>query len=161
MFSVAFPNSCPNEILTGHFCRCDFSEFSVNLLLCSFHVFLKWAKYNFSPSFHKITILDKKLHQVTQVLQRTWHPCESAFLQIISLYCLWQSKNPGKDSNTLFQKKKIGGHLKITLGSNKNFKYIFSSRKGHQRAREPISFVISFNKKGRDNPRYLNYFNQN
>lgn len=50
---------------------------------------------------------------------------------------------------------------KITPGSNNNVKDGFHSGKVHQRARVPFSSVISFNNKGRADPRYVDDVSQN
>lgn len=57
--------------------------------------------------------------------------------------------------------KSIDVCSKITPGSNNNVKDGFHSGKVHQRARVPFSSVISFNNKGRADPRYVDDVSQN
>lgn len=61
-------------------------------------------------------------------------------------------KEPRKTSNKVFQKKNIDVRLKISSGSNGNFKHTFTSGKAYQRAGVPFSWA---------DPRYSDYASLN
>lgn len=117
----------------------NFQYLLVNLLLCSFHIVLELSKYIFNPSFSKIIIHDRKLHQITQALQREIMASRWICLPTPYFSVCGNLKAQGMLQTHYFPKI-IGAHLKIIPGSNRNFKHIFSSRKRTSKSKGTILF---------------------